>query len=358
MRGRLVVLLGLSGCAVGPGGTDPLVAPPPPRVLGSSVGDVRGAAIGWSLGAEVHVFVVDDSFAERAYARLGTARLLSQYSDVRGALDQRPSGVVAIAIAGQELDSQPRGGGHGLTTASILSRGRVAQGELTLIRIHSAGACAQPQLVTELVYRLPPEQSRFAPPAQAQVVAVFGGSPVPARSLRPPPALTPAARSALLAAVATRAAHATSPAALPPEHLLTGEVAVDPERAADAGEVLTLAGLYPRLPHALAVRVRVLESAGDTVLVTAVAMTDSAGARVRWVMRPLRFRLRAGFAEPAAGRGAVRYVLRGAALSPDHGELLLIDLVNDVSPGESRILAVNPGDGRVLAAQPLALRCR
>ncbi|OLC08376.1 MAG: hypothetical protein AUH42_01575 [Gemmatimonadetes bacterium 13_1_40CM_70_11] len=92
---------------------------------------------------------------------------------------------------------------------------------------------------------------------------------------------------------------------------------------------------------------------------TGVAVADSVGARFRWVMRPVRFRLRGGLADAAAGLAGVRYVLRGTALAPDDaGELLLIDEVNDASPAASRALAVDPWGRRVLAAQPLALRCR
>lgn len=312
--------------------------------------------MGWSLGGEVHVFIVDDSFAQRAYRR-STARALDPEADVRAALDRRPSGL--IAVPGQLLEGRPRDRRMG--TARILSRGRLAQGELTLIRIHSGATCAQVHLVTELVYRLAFEQGRFAPPAQSPVVALFGASSIVGENVKLPAALPSAARGALLAAAARRATRVTSrttPA--PGGRLLAGEVALDPDRAADAGEVLSVAGPDRDRPYALAIRVRVLEPSplNDTVLVTAVALTDSAGLRLRWVMRPLRFRLRGGLAQPEAGPRALRYVLRGTARSPGAGELLLIDVVNDASPDASRTLAVDTRTGRAIAAQPLALRCR
>src|SRR5712691_9474386 len=118
----------LAGCGGrGLAGVDPRAAAPAPRVLSPS--EISGAAIGWSLGGEVHVFVVDDSFAQGAYARLSTARMRVRRSDVRAALDRAASGL--ITIAGQQLEAPPVQ--RGVRTAWILSRGRVAAGELTLI---------------------------------------------------------------------------------------------------------------------------------------------------------------------------------------------------------------------------------
>ena len=347
-----LVVACLAGCGGrGLGGVDPRAAVSAPRVLSSSA--ISGAAIGWSLGGEVHVFVVDDSFAQQAYARLSIARMLVRGSDVRAALDQTPSGL--ITIAGQQLEAPPQQ--RGIRTAWILSRGRLAAGELTLIRIHAGSACAQSRMVTELVYRLSFEQRRFAPPAQSPVVALFGSSSILAQDVSLPSPLPTDARVRLLGRVAARAAHMTSRAS--PERALAGALTVDPDRAADAGELLPTAGRDPELRYALAIRARFLESSGDTTLVTGVAVADSAGAQLRWVMRPVRFRLRVGLAESESGMAGVRYVLRGTALAPgDAGELLLIDEVNDASPAASRALAVDPWRRRVLAAQPLALRCR
>src|SRR2546422_115757 len=257
-----LVVASLAGCGGrGLGGVDPRAAAPAPRVLSSSA--ISGAAIGWSLGGEVHVFVVDDSF----------------------------------------------------------------------------------------------EQRRFAPPAQSPVVALFGSSSILAQDVSLPSPLPTDARVRLLGRVAARAAHMTSRAS--PERALAGALTVDPDRAADAGELLPTAGRDPELRYALAIRARFLESSGDTTLVTGVAVADSAGAQLRWGMRPVRFRLRVGLAESESGMAGVRYVLRGTGLAPgDAGELLLIDEVNDASPAASRALAVDPWRRRVLAAQPLALRCR
>jgi len=351
MRGLLVSCLSLAACVRGPAGIDPLTEPPVAEM--SPSGAVHGAALGWSLGGEVHVFIADDSFAQRAF-RLSTARLLGPRSDVRTALDQRPNSI--ITVPGQQLEGRPLDRRMG--TASILSRGRLARGALSLIRIHAGSACAQLRLVTELVYRLTVEQGQFAPPAQSPVVALFGASSAVGETAKLPAAPAPATRNAILAAAARRAARATSHTSPGEDRLLAGALAVDPDRAADAGELLPVAGTDLGRPYALAVRARVLAPGGDTVLVTGVALSDSTAGRLRWVMRPLRFRLKGGLAQPGAGPGAVRYALRGTALYPGSGELLLVDVVNDASPDASRTIAIDTRRGRVIAAQPLALRCR
>src|SRR3989442_6617951 len=184
-----LVVASLAGCGGrGLGGVDPRAAAPAPRVLRSSA--ISGAAIGWSLGGEVHVFVVDDSFAQPAYARLSIARMLVRRSSLQAALDQTPSGL--ITIAGQQLEAPPQQ--RGIRTAWILSRGRLAAGELTLIRIHAGSACAQSRMVTELVYRLSFEQRRFAPPAQSPGGALFGSTAILAQDARLPSPLPTAAR--------------------------------------------------------------------------------------------------------------------------------------------------------------------
>src|SRR2546428_2862427 len=181
-----LVVASLAGCGGrGLGGVDPRAAAPAPRVLSPS--EIRGAAIGWSLGGEVHVFVVDDSFAQQAYARLSTARMLLRRADVRAALDQSTSGL--ITIRDQQLEAPPLQ--RGVRTAWILSRGRLAAGELTLIRIHTASACAQSQMVTELVYRLSFEQRRFAPPAPAPPGASVGPPSLVGPEAQLPPPLPP-----------------------------------------------------------------------------------------------------------------------------------------------------------------------
>jgi hypothetical protein len=342
MRGLLLCSLGLAACVRGPGGLDPRLEPP-----------VGAAALGWSLGGEVHVFIADDSFAQRTY-RHGTTRVSGRPADVRVALDQRPNGIVTLP--GPQLEERPLD--RPMSTASILSRGRLARGDLTLIRIHAGRTCAQLRLVTELVYRLNGDQERFAPPAQSPVVALFGAAPGVGVTERLPAAPAPGTRNDILAAAARRAARATSRTSRDEETPLAATLAADPDRAADAGELLPVAGPDPDRRYAVAIRARVLEPGGDTVLVTGVALSDSAAVGLRWVMRPLRFRLKGGLAQAGAGPGPVRYALRGTAFHPGSGELLLVGVVDDAAPDASRILAVDTRRGRVIAAQPLALRCR
>src|SRR2546426_2664216 len=88
-----LVVASLAGCGGrGLGGVDPRAAAPAPRVLSSSA--ISGAAIGWSLGGEVHVFVVDDSFAQQAYARLSIARMLVRRSEEHTSELQSPCNLV------------------------------------------------------------------------------------------------------------------------------------------------------------------------------------------------------------------------------------------------------------------------
>src|SRR3989442_14414081 len=110
---------------------------------------------------------------------------------------------------------------------------------------------------------------------------MLGRAPGPPR---PPP---PGPRAPLLGATPPRAG-GFAPAAPPPplrERALAGHLTVDPDRAADAGELLPTAGRDAQLRYALAIRARFVDASGDTTLVTGVAVADSVGARFRWVMR-------------------------------------------------------------------------
>lgn len=120
------------------------------------------------------------------------------------------------------------------------------------------------------------------------------------------------------------------------------------DQAADAGEVVPLDRIY-----GVGFRARVLSAAGDTVLVTGVAVTDQAMQDLRWVVGPRRTRLEGGMI-PRTSRD-VRYSLR-APIAPG-GSFVVIDEIADVSARASRTTARSLASGDLVAAQPLALRC-
>ncbi|MGH7567425.1 MAG: hypothetical protein ACREL9_00430 [Gemmatimonadales bacterium] len=325
-----------------------------------------GAALGWTLGSEAHVFVTDAGFAQQLYT---TALRLRLEGD-------RPALVAAafgerrlLTLAASRVPRRPRDPGY--YDASILHRGGAVPAALELIRMHRPGNCSAPGIVTELVYSIPQAALPVAPPSQTAVVALFrtpallvsrpvaegrGGSGAPARAL--------ARRVITRVARAAERLTANGPqAGIPAEPLARGgELALDPELAADAGEIAVLPATTGRRPLAAAFRARFRTPEGDTVLVSGVALTDSTGRGPHWVLRPVRERLVGGLVRRPGG---TRYVLRGAvAYPPAAGELLLVDRIADVAPADSRALVVEPerggtgGGARVVAAQPLALRCR
>lgn len=69
--GRASTVALIAGAAVCAGGRDVPGLPPdagPPRSLGvRAEGRFSGAALGWTLGSEVHLFVADSAFAQRVY---------------------------------------------------------------------------------------------------------------------------------------------------------------------------------------------------------------------------------------------------------------------------------------------------
>ena len=278
------------------------------------------AALGWSLGGEAHVFVVDDRFARDFYREL-----------TGGQLEDTLAGRALVAL-------EP----HAIRGATVLSARGAAAARLTLVRFHAPQSCGSPARVTELVLAFPPgAASRSAPPSHVTVVALLDAPPLtrPDAAAQPKP-LSPRKSLELLNQVASRAESRGS---------LIGSLTLDPDKSADAGEVIALSpGRY-----AVGLRARFLV-ADDTVLVSAVAVTDTGAHNVRWVVRPVRSRLTNGMIQ--SGK-ASRYSLRGAVARPNAAPLLLLDEIADVSAGDSRASAVDPETGRVVATQPLALRC-
>ena len=89
------------------------------------------------------------------------------------------------------------------------------------------------------------------------------------------------------------------------------------------------------------------------MLITGVAVTDTALRGVSWPVRPRRTRLVGGM----ISAGARRYSLRGAVAGEGGGTLLLIDAIADMNVGDSRAMALDAVTRNVIAEQPLALRC-
>lgn len=282
----------------------------------------RPAALGWSLGGEAHVFVVDDRFARDFYRTL------------------TGSGRLADNLEGHELISVEPGTVRG---ATVLSARGGAPARLTLARFHAPQTCGTATLVTELVLAFPPGGPvGRTPPSHVTVVAVIDAPPLASGA---PPRGTPLLRARALELVRQVAQRAETRATL------LGSFTLDPDKAEDAGEVIALSnGRY-----AVGFRARFVESDGDSLLITGLAVTDRDLHDLRWVLRPLRSRLSNGMA--ASGKGPSRYSLRGTVAGVSGGAWLLVDEIADVAPGDSRASAVDPETGRVVATQPLALRC-
>jgi hypothetical protein len=295
------------------------------------LGCARGgphAALGWSLGGEAHVFVADDRFARDFY------RQLSHGKDLLNALEGRP----LVAVDARNSSS-----------VTVLSANGAAPGQVTVARFHAPQTCGSPAIVTELVLAFPAGGAggHSTPPSHVTVVALldepwFAGGAGP--RLAP---LTRAASRDLVNRVAQRAESVSRGT----RAMLARQLSVDPDQAADAGEVVPLGSGY-----AVGFRARYVTAAGDTMLVTGVAATDVGLRELRWVIQPQRSVLRGGMIKSSAGR-SVRYSVRGAVAGAGGDMLLLLDEIADVSARDSRATAVDVTTRRVVAAQPLALRC-
>ncbi len=305
----MLLVLGLLACAL-PGSRQP-------------------AALGWSLGGEAHVFVAGDRFAQDFYRELtGSGRLADS-------LARRP----LVAVEARKARS-----------ATVLSASGAAPARLTLARFHAPRACGYAGIVTELVLAFSPGGSggRSTPPSHVTVVALLDKPTVAGGAGSQRTTLSRAKARALVNRVAYRAESVTRGA----QATLVRQLTVDADQAADAGEVVPIGAR-----HAVAFRARYVTAAGDTLLITGVAVTDVELRQLRWVVRPRRIRLRGGMIASQEVRPGVRYSLRGTVAGSSGGALLLLDEIADVSPRDSRATAVDADTRRVIAARPLALRC-
>jgi len=338
----LPLLLALGACAPGPPpeGLAPTAMPARSRSA-DAAGRFEGVALGWSLGGEVHLYVADSAFSRQVFERLIRPRLLHDAAPPDSAFAQRD-------VLSLDADSLPRLARDSID-ATILAETGAVPAQLSLVRLHAPGVCAAGGPVTELVYRLRPEDLAYGPRAHTPVVGLLR-----ATSSRPvaatfPPAPTAARAQTLLIVTALAASRVTTELAAPGEGLLALPT-LDAEREDDAGEVLALA-VAPGVESRVAVAVRARFGIGaDTSRVSGVALTDGAQTVRGWVLAPIR-------ARGGSSAGALRYVLRGRVADPPGGTLLLVDRIDDVRPGDSRVLVVDPAHGRLLTTQPLALNC-
>ena len=346
------LLLAAGACAAGPhpGGLAPDAAPTLPLTVDQD-GRFGGAALGWSLGGEVHLYVADTNFSRRVFERLIRPRLLHDATSIDSAFGRR-------RVLSLDADSLPRAMQDSVD-ATILAESGVVPAQLSLVRLHARGACTEEGPVTELVYRFRREDLGYGPRAHATVVGLLrpvGTVPI---AVALPVAPSGARARALLVVTALAASRVTTHLASPEETLLALPT-LDAEREDDAGEMLAIAGASDGGSSsrvAVAVRAR-LGAGSDTSLVSGVAITDGAQTVLGWVMAPMRSRLSAGPAPVERRTGALRYVLHGRVAYPPSGALLLIDQIDDVRARDSRVLIVDPGSGQLLATQPLALTCR
>ncbi|HEY6853210.1 MAG TPA: hypothetical protein VI139_03100 [Gemmatimonadales bacterium] len=341
MRGASVIaLLVAAACGGGPPGLAPDAAPAQPLTAHAD-GHFDGAALGWTLGSEVHLFVADSAFTQQVYDSL-----------LRAKFGPKPPAAPMLSLGGDKIATRPTMPGY--YDATILFPGGASPADLVLVRLHQPGRCGAASAVVELIYSFPQAAAPLVPRAHTTVVGYFREPAFFAEQRRPAAAPPDSVSRRLLAGLARAAVRRTAPHRAATERL-AAPLAADPDAEADAGEVQRLSGGA----YAAALRARVVSGPRDTALVTGVALVDGDGMPQRWFLGPTRSALVGGsIREPDGGPAAPRYVLRGVvAFPPEHGTLLLIDAISDVSPRASRSIVVDPRSMRVVAAQPLALHC-
>ncbi len=349
MRGASAIAgVVILGACTGPAGLAPDTAPAQPLAAHAD-GRFDGAALGWTLGSEVHLFVADSAFTQQVYDSLLRPRLGAKSP---AAPDSAFTTRSILSLGADRIASRPTIPGY--YDATILFPGGASPADLVLVRLHQPGRCGAASTVVELVYSFPQAAAPLVPRPHTTVVGYFREPAFFAEQRRPAAAPPDTAARRLLAGLARTAVHRTAPHSAGTEPL-AAPLAADPDAEADAGDVQRLSdGSY-----AAALRARVVASPGDTALVSGVALADANGQPRRWLLGPTRSPIVGGFMRGSESRPVPpRYVLRGVvAFPPERGALLLIDAIYDVSPRASRSIVVDPRSARVVATQPLALHC-
>src|SRR5713226_1196696 len=141
------------------------------------------AALGWTLGGEVHLFIADSATTRRLYPRLVRAHL----SAGPQSFDAAFAGRTIVSLAAESLVASPS-----TDLVTILSASGAAPAELRLIRLHASGACLVPGPVTELVYAFTAPALHTAPRSHTRVVGLLEHvSPSPPPPPPPPPPAPP-----------------------------------------------------------------------------------------------------------------------------------------------------------------------
>src|SRR5947208_832476 len=143
------------------------------------------AALGWTLGGEVHLFIADSDLTRRVYATIVRPHLTGTPQSFDSAFTRRP----VVTLAAESLNAGSDHQDPLLRDVTVLSTNPAVSGDLRLVRLHAAGDCLVPVAVTELVYGFPPTTLPAAPPSHATVVGLYGR--------RTPPAADPPAVSRL-----------------------------------------------------------------------------------------------------------------------------------------------------------------
>ncbi|HET7790065.1 MAG TPA: hypothetical protein VFK78_04640, partial [Gemmatimonadales bacterium] len=166
-----------------PDATAPIPAAPLP-------GRLSGAALGWTLGGEAHVFVTDSDFAREVY---NTQDPAAKTTPLPRALARRRIVVIdADTVPGHARAAAP-------SAAMIASTDGAVPALLRLVRVHRGEDCGAAGPVVELVYAITPEALPAAPPAHAVVLALLDAPPSGISRRTPPAALSPADARRLIA---------------------------------------------------------------------------------------------------------------------------------------------------------------
>jgi len=145
------------------GGAAPSLAPdtaPAQPLAAHADGHLDGAALGWTLGSEVHLFVADSAFTQQIYDSLLRPRL--------GAKAPVPS---ILTLAADRIVTRPTMPGY--YDATILFPGGASPADLVLVRLHQPGRCGAASAVVELVYSFPQAAAPLVPPPHTTVVGYF-----------------------------------------------------------------------------------------------------------------------------------------------------------------------------------------
>src|SRR5258707_7476200 len=150
VRGASVIaVVAAAACGGAAPGLAPDSAPAQPLAAHAD-GHFDGAALGWTLGSEVHLFVADSAFTQQIYDSLLRPRL--------GAKAPVPS---MLTLAADHIPTPP--GMPGYYDATILFPGGASPAPLAVVRLHQSGRCSAAGGLVEVVERLSPAGAPHVP---------------------------------------------------------------------------------------------------------------------------------------------------------------------------------------------------